>query len=329
MKFDPLISILVPVYNHEKFIGDTINSVINQTYQNWEMLIVDDCSIDGSWDIIQEYAKKDNRIKAFRNEFNKGLILNWKFLIDNSKGECIAFLEGDDLFHKDNLKKKTEIFEKYPEVEMVYCNFKVISENGEILIEDNFKKNKIRLYQNEKILPEDFIFARNAPLSSYSQVMIKRDIVSVSGYPRSLDLKEKIFLPSDWDFNFRISTKNKIYALDEILLRYRKHLNNNSSNTIKVSAQIEMILDEYESNFCNDIAVSQAIRYMRGKTKYFNILHYIENGRKKEARSEAWKYVRNYPSNLIRDTYLNAKLLVRLFLPQKINAIITNKYYGK
>ena len=324
-----LISIIIPVYNHEKFIADTIESVIKQTYQNWEMLVVDDCSTDGSWNIIQEYAKKDSRIKIFRNEINKGLIENWKFLIDNSKGEFVAFLEGDDIFYEKNLEKKIEIFEEYLEVGMVYCNFNTIDETGNILIDNHYFKNNIKTFENEKIAPEDFILTRNAPMSSYSQVMIKREVLSISGYPRSLDAGAKVFLPSDWDFNFRVSTKNNIYSSNEILLGYRKHSNNSSSKTIAVSNQLLMILDEYEKEFQDNKAVLSAIQYMRGKTCYFNTLYYIENNNKYMAWKEFRLYAYRYPYNIIRDTFLNFKLIIRLFLPGKVNDAIRSKYYGK
>ena len=140
----PLVSVITPVYNHEKYIAQTIQSILDQTYQNWEMLIVDDCSKDGSWDIIQEWAKKDSRIKAFRNEENKGLIPNWKFLIDNSKGEYISFLEGDDLFSPENLQSKIEVFEKYSRLGMVYCNFEVIDDNKLVTTKDFYKKLKVK-----------------------------------------------------------------------------------------------------------------------------------------------------------------------------------------
>lgn len=186
MKFHPLVSIITPVYNHEKFIGATIDGVLSQTYQNWELLVVDDQSSDGSWEIIQKYAKKDSRIKAFRNEINKGLIENWKFLIDNSKGEYIAFLEGDDLFCKENLAKKMAVFEQYPDLGMVYCNFSVIDENDGVLIGDFYKKMGTVTYKAETVQPAEYLQSKMSLLSTYSQVMIKRGVLAVSrkrGHP--------------------------------------------------------------------------------------------------------------------------------------------------
>lgn len=327
-KMKPLISILTPVYNHEKFIGDTIDSVINQTYKNWEMLVVDDCSTDGSWNIIQEYAKKDSRIKVFRNETNKGLIPNWKFLIDNSNGKYIAFLEGDDVFYSHNLEEKNKIFEKYPEVGMVYCNFDIINEKGDFLIKNYYKKDKIKTFKNEKIKPEEFLFSRALPFSTYSQIMLKRDVLSISGYPRSFDYESKVFIPSDWDFNFRVATKNNIYSIDDVLIGFRKHSGNNSANTIKACEQLTLVLDEYAKEFKDDKNVLSGIRYMRGKAMYFNIIYYLENNQKREAWKQFESYMIQYPRNLWRDFHLNFKLFIRLFLPNRINLFLRKIYFS-
>lgn len=324
-----LISIITPVYNHEKFIGDTIDSIINQTYQNWELLIVDDCSKDGSWDVIQKYAEKDKRIKAFRNNENKGLIPNWKFLIDNSKGEYVAFLEGDDLFSPENLERKMEIFEQYPKLGMVYCNFHVVDDNGKVLIHDFYKKLGTAVHRNKIIQPAEYLYSKNTPFSTYSQIMIKRDVIAISGYPRSFALEEKIFLPSDWDFNFLVSTRNEIYYIDEILLRYRKHSTNNSMNTLKVADHLRMILDSYEKEYAGDEEMQKAIKYMRGKTHYFEIIFYLENDFGKKAWLNFFSYVKKYPRNVLRDFRSSLLLFVRIFLPNIVNQYLKKLYFSR
>lgn len=324
----PLVSVLVPVYNHEKFIGETIQSVLSQTYKNWELLIVDDCSTDGSWEIIQEYAKKDPRIKAFRNNENKGLIPNWKFLIDTSRGEYIAFLEGDDLLCKENLAKKMAVFKQYSDLGMVYCNFRVVDENGNVLIRNFYKKLGTTTYRNRTISPEEYLYSKMTPFSTYGQIMIRRNVVSISGYPRSFAPDEKVFLPSDWDFNFLVSTKNKVYFVDSVLLEYRKHSNNSSSATPRVAQHLSMILDAYAREFSGNEHIQRAILYMRGKTHYFKIVFYLENGLKKDAWKEFLLYAKNFPLNLLRDVSLNALLFIRLLLPNKVNRYLVKIYFS-
>ena len=86
------VSIIVPMYNAEKFIGKTIESVLSQTYENWEMLIMNDVSTDNSLAVVNEFAKKDDRIKVVNTEKNMGVVKGRNYLIDLANGKYIAFL---------------------------------------------------------------------------------------------------------------------------------------------------------------------------------------------------------------------------------------------
>ena len=103
MKNQPLVSIITPSYNSEKYIGETIKSVLNQSYINWELVIVDDCSTDKTWDIIRGYALKDSRIKIHKNEVNSGSGITRNRAIDIARGRYIAFIDSDDIWHKNKL----------------------------------------------------------------------------------------------------------------------------------------------------------------------------------------------------------------------------------
>lgn len=92
-----LVSILIPVYNRETILSQTIDSALSQTYSNIEVIVVDNCSTDGTWDVIQEYARKDNRIKAFRNDTNIGPVRNWLRCVSEAQGEYGKILFSDDL----------------------------------------------------------------------------------------------------------------------------------------------------------------------------------------------------------------------------------------
>ena len=99
-----LVSIITPSYNSEKFISMTIDSVLRQTYRNWEMIIVDDASTDNTCTIIYDYCKKDNRIKLIRLKKNSGAAVARNRAIEKSKGKYIAFLDSDDIWLPEKLK---------------------------------------------------------------------------------------------------------------------------------------------------------------------------------------------------------------------------------
>lgn len=107
-----MVSIIVPVYNAEKFITDTVKTVIDQTYENWELLLVDDCSADKSLKIIKEYQQKDKRIKLFSNSKNSGAAVSRNKGIEESRGRYIAFLDADDLWEPKKLEKQVSFMQE-------------------------------------------------------------------------------------------------------------------------------------------------------------------------------------------------------------------------
>ena len=107
-----LVSIIMPNFNCEKYIGETVESVLNQTYTDWELLIVDDCSTDKSVEIIRSFMEKDGRIKLFINEKCGGAAASRNRAIREAKGKWIAFLDSDDLWTADKLEKQIKFMEE-------------------------------------------------------------------------------------------------------------------------------------------------------------------------------------------------------------------------
>lgn len=102
---DKLVSVIIPVYNRATLVVKAIETAINQTYGNIEVVIVDNCSTDGTWVVLQQYAKKDDRIKIFRNAENVGPVRNWEACLKQSKGEFVKILFSDDWLPLDYLEK--------------------------------------------------------------------------------------------------------------------------------------------------------------------------------------------------------------------------------
>lgn len=117
-----MISILIPVYNRKNVIAATIQSACRQTLHNIEIVIVDNQSTDGTWEIIEAYQKKDTRIKAFRNATNLGPVYNWKACIDHAQGLYAKILWSDDLISPNFLEKTVPILESRPDIGFVYTH---------------------------------------------------------------------------------------------------------------------------------------------------------------------------------------------------------------
>lgn len=128
---DGLVSIITPAYNAAAYIAETIESVLAQTYQNWEMLIVNDCSKDNTAEIVQSYAAKDKRIKLINLKQNSGAAIARNAAIQNAKGRYIAFLDSDDLWKKEKLQKQLNFMQQngYAFTFTGYEHFKETKEN--------------------------------------------------------------------------------------------------------------------------------------------------------------------------------------------------------
>ena len=123
-----LISIITPSYNHETYISRFIESVISQNYQNWELIIVDDCSKDSTFQIAQKY--KDERIKLYKNEYNSGVNYTINKAFELSSGQIVTTIASDDELNDNALSKINDYFNSHDDIDFTSCNLKVIDENS-------------------------------------------------------------------------------------------------------------------------------------------------------------------------------------------------------
>lgn len=216
-KEDYLVSIITPVYNCEKLIAETIKCVINQTYQNWEMLLVDDCSQDNSKKIIEKYAKKDKRIKYIKLEENSGAAVARNKALELSKGRFIAYLDSDDLWKKEKIEKQVKF--------MLANNYAFTCTDYEKISEDGSSLNKI-IKIPEKV---DYnLFLRNTIIQTVG-VMVDTNLTG----------KEILIMPNirrrqDAATWCQLLKKGfECYEVPENLSYYRVVTNSLSSNKLK------------------------------------------------------------------------------------------------
>lgn len=134
MKFMEMnkVSIITPMYNAQRYIAKTIESVQEQTYSDWEMIIVDDCSTDNSADIVQAYAKEDERICYIRLDKNEGVAYARNIAIQRANGRYLAFLDSDDIWNADKLRRQL-VFMQEKKAVFCYTACNVIDANGEAI----------------------------------------------------------------------------------------------------------------------------------------------------------------------------------------------------
>jgi glycosyltransferase involved in cell wall biosynthesis len=210
-----LVSIITPNYNCARFITQTIESVLLQTYQNWEMLIIDDCSTDGSYEIACAYSKKDKRIKIFRMEQNSGAALCRNKAIELSNGDYLAFLDSDDLWLPEKLERQLK-FMVENRCDFSFTEYEHIDEDGQSV---GIKARVIKRLTYKKMLLHCF--------TGCLTVMYKQN------------MDNKIFGPAvascnDWALFLKIlQYTNNAMGYSDCLAKYRIRRNSLSRNKIK------------------------------------------------------------------------------------------------
>src|SRR3989344_1627663 len=174
----PVISVIMSAYNAEKYVGESIESIINQTFKNWELIIFEDGSIDNTKEIITKYSKKDSRIKAFFNKKNIGYIGFIKNLnngIKLSKGKYIARMDADDICMVDRLEKQYYLLEKNPSLFLVGSGAKIINEKGNVTGRFNPLSNSFLVFlalHIKNCIYHPTIMFRNEKLIWYREKML-------------------------------------------------------------------------------------------------------------------------------------------------------------
>ncbi|GIW67075.1 MAG: glycosyl transferase [Candidatus Parcubacteria bacterium] len=205
----PLVSVIIPTYNRANLLPKAINSVINQTYKNWELLIIDDGSKDNTKKIVEEFIKKDSRIKYFYQE-NSGQPAAMNLGIKNSNGEYVAFLDDDDEWSPEKLEKQLKEFEKDKNIALVYTDALIVG--GELNNKKSSDISKLYFgYVYKNLLYKNFITA--------SSVMIKRKIFNELGLFDENYLIKKT-QTQDYDMWLRIAKYYKFGYVPEILVKY-------------------------------------------------------------------------------------------------------------
>lgn len=212
------ISILMTSYNYAQYIAEAIESVINQTYTNWELLIIDDASSDNSLEIIEQYVKKDNRIKLIINEVNLGLGKSIEKCLNFAEGNWIAFLESDDIFTPNSLEEKVKNITE--DTGIIYSNLHLIGDAKNISNAETYFKmlsDRYGLNHSQKINNFRKIITQVNIIPTFSVVMIKKELLLQC----SFNSRNKASL--DYYLWAQLSTKTEVYYIHQKLTKWRMH----------------------------------------------------------------------------------------------------------
>ncbi len=254
------ISIVMASYNYASIIGEAIESVINQTYKDWELIIIDDGSTDNSVEVIKKYLN-DNRIKLYINEKNLGLAKTLRKGIQYSTSDWIAFLESDDKFFPNALEEKVKAISKNADI--IFTNLELIgNENLKLLYLQHFENIKTywKLLINTGFVENFAQYISNVNLiPTFSVVMVKKNLLMKCNFNSLCKSSLDYFLWAQLSLY-------KVYYLDIKLTYWRLHddsyINRDKQNWLK-------------KYIFNIIIYSYTIKNYNRILQFFKLLHYI------------------------------------------------------
>ncbi|MGL4226492.1 MAG: glycosyltransferase [Rickettsia sp.] len=199
---NPKISIVLPVYNREKLLPLAIESCLNQSFKDFELIIIDDCSKDNSVLVAKEYAEQDSRIKVIVNETNKKLPSSLNIAFKEARGQYFTWTSDDNLVHDNALEEMSNVLDNSPDIGLVYTDYTLIDEQGKI---------GARLYQES---PE-FLPIRDCVGACF---LYRADLArQVGGYNENMQLVD------DYEYWLRFGLVTKFAHIPESLYFYRVH----------------------------------------------------------------------------------------------------------
>lgn len=295
----PKVSVIIPTYNRAHFVIEAIESVLNQTFQDFEIIVVDDGSTDNTREALKKFGSKIR----YTYQENRGVAAARNTGIRAAKGEFIAFLDHDDLWLPDKLSIQMDAFSKNKEVGLVYTDCVAFDKEG-------------KLPKGDRIRPSGWVFKQlfRRPFGLLTGVVCKKECFNKCGL-----FNESFFTSDDYDMCLRISTKHKFLFIDQPLFRRRVH--SHSLGTVLPMMRLEhkKILEKTYSQFKDSMKISNLFYRKRMSKQCKRIAQdYYNKGDTKKAREFYLKAIKYTPYRInycfrLAKTYLRP-LLTKFYI---------------
>lgn len=230
-KMEDLISIILPVYNGEKYLHQSISSVLAQTYKNWELLIIDDCSTDSTAQIAAEFMAVDSRVKYFRNERNLRLPRNLNRGFSLANGQCLTWTSDDNLYHPEALAVMLNALKEKPEAQFVFCNYDIVDEEGRTISTYTIPSNYEMQIVGNNVVGACFLYTKKV-------------------YETVGDYQHGRILAEDFDYWQRVFAEFPVVAINQSLYQYRRHPQSLTGSTAE-----KRILTAHKATIVNNRAL--------------------------------------------------------------------------
>lgn len=272
---EPTVSIIMPAYNAQRFLSEAIESILNQSFKDFEFLVMDDGSTDNTWSILQYYAQKDSRIRLFHQE-NKGVGNSLNYLIEMSRAELIARMDADDISHPERLQQQVNYLRDNPHIGMLSTARITIAPNG-------FSCDFV-CPPNAPVLLAD-LFAKDINLITHGSVMMRKEVLKSLNEPpykpiraQDLDLWKRLIKLTAFSV---INTP--LYSLRQYSGSITNRWDNRKTiinNQYKKQAEAKNILTDLENKVAillrMDISSDQGYEYFLNSTALFFNKRYLQ-----------------------------------------------------
>ena len=275
---DDKVSIVLPTYNGERFITDAIESIIAQTYDNWELIIVNDCSSDGTVSIIEKYLRNDTRIRLINNEKNLKLPNSLNVGFKNAKGNLLTWTSDDNLYFPSAIEDMVNTIKSSGNIMLAYADCNIINEAG----------NQIGI----ALLPSPYHIVLGNNIGACF-------LYTREAYEKVGNYDDDLFLAEDYDYWIRIYQKGEFKHLEKILYSCRRHSASLTSTKKEMIRQQTFKMFEKHFSFLYSDALRNHLEY----SFFYNILTLADNNQ----HQEIYKRIKNL--NKIAWLYCKAKTM--------------------
>ncbi|RWY50194.1 glycosyltransferase [Mucilaginibacter gilvus] len=268
----PKVSIIVPTYNRSVYLKETLNSILKQSFDDYEIIITDNCSPDDTEQVVKSIA--DPRIVYSKNAQNLGSVNNYNKSLELVKGELIHLFSDDDIMLADCLADKVAVFEKYPEVAILHSDINTIDKNGHIISNShafNVYKKWAKLHATSRIFDKKqyhkFLMANN--FVCMPAVMMRTSVFKKIGF-----FDSTLSYIVDWQYWLKASLFFDFYYINKKTISYRIH----DTNTVKklslriLNNEFNHVLKDLRENYKDSLVIKNNLQAFLIKL-YYNGFH--------------------------------------------------------
>lgn len=268
----PKVSVIIPTYNCVKYLPEALDSVLAQTYQDFEIIIIDDGSLDGTRSLVEEYLQKYPGIIRYIYQENRGLACARNTAMKNSRGEYIALLDADDVFLSERIRLGVEVLDQTAGVGLCHANITRMDEGGRIIRTPLRDEKFLSGYVFENIL------LKKANVSVPTIIFRRSCIEKIGGFDENLTRLGC----EDREFCLRLSREYKFYYIDKVLAYYRERSNSMSRDLFKMLKARYYVVNKHTSECGFDVFIRKkafaAVHREMGDTFLFDGLFFLAAG---------------------------------------------------